>query len=164
MFYKCNNAACLWDGVYGETRFNKKHEKLCPNCGNVVINYAQFCTEHFLQTHPNYIFVFGDNSIRKGCGGAAKLRKQYNTYGFITKRFPGTDSKAYYTVEEYTPIYKEEMIKLEKFCDKNYRSKILLSKIGSGLANKHNIWENIISVDINSLIRAYTNVYPLWLD
>jgi len=47
-----------------------------------------FVSRGYLQTHPEYIFVFGDNLDRKGKGGAAKLRDMPNSLGFITKRHP----------------------------------------------------------------------------
>ena len=43
-------------------------------------------TQKYLREHSNEIFVFGDNILRKGHGGAAALRNEPNTYGFITKK------------------------------------------------------------------------------
>jgi hypothetical protein len=33
-----------------------------------------YITKKYLENHPNHIFVFGDNSLRQGKGGAASLR------------------------------------------------------------------------------------------
>jgi len=41
-------------------------------------------TAQYLKENPDHIFVFGDNTVRKGFGGAAKFRDFPNTYGFVT--------------------------------------------------------------------------------
>jgi len=51
-------------------------------------NIPNHMTKEYLRAHPEVIFVFGDNLIHRGKGGAAKLRDEPNTYGFITKKYP----------------------------------------------------------------------------
>ena len=68
-------------------------------------------TKKFLQENPNVIFVFGDNLLRKGKGGAAKLRDEPNTYGFITKKAPNNQDSSFYRPIEYRYIFEEELRK-----------------------------------------------------
>lgn len=118
-------------------------------------------TGEFLEANPNCIFVFGDNTIRKGKGGAASLRDYTNTYGFITKRFPSYDDNDYYGIEEYKQIYLDELIKLKEFITKNDDKIFLISPIGSGLANRFGIWDNIIKPNLKNDLKEFNNI--LWL-
>lgn len=121
-------------------------------------------TREYLQSHPNEIFVFGDNLKRKGTGGAAILRNEPNTYGFITKKYPSHDDKAYYHPEEYLPVYLEEMEKFKDFihlkqnCDKIF----LMSRIGGGIANKYKIWEEVIEPRIKLDLIDSVAIRYLW--
>jgi hypothetical protein len=45
----------------------------------------------YLRSHPDHVFVFGDNLLGRGLGGAAALRREPNTFGFITKKRPDND-------------------------------------------------------------------------
>lgn len=119
-------------------------------------------TKEFLRNNPNYIFVFGDNTLRKGKAGAAKLRDEPNTYGFITKKFPSNRDNAFFTIESYKPIFQEELFKLEMEIRKSQGVVWLLSACGSGLANKYKIWENIIHPEFERLERTYQNVRLLF--
>jgi hypothetical protein len=120
-------------------------------------------TREFLRAHPNYIFVFGDNLLRRGTGGAAALRDVPNTYGFITKKTPTHDDAAYFTPEEYADVFKEEYGKLAVAIDYNgdTNTKYFISKLGSGLANKFGIFEQVINPRILDLDK-YPNVTLLW--
>ena len=70
---------------------------------------AQMLTEN-----PSWVFVFGDNTLRRGLGGAAKLRYHPQSYGFITKKYPTYEDSAFYKPEEYKEVYKQELEKLKK--------------------------------------------------
>lgn len=101
-------------------------------------------TKKYLLAHPNHIFVFGDNTLREGKGGAAKLRDSRNTYGFITKRYPGREPADYYEVSEYIEIFRKELILLKMYIKKHSDKLFLISKLGAGLANKYGIFEHVI--------------------
>lgn len=68
--------------------------------------------EKFLRDNPDHIFVFGDNRLRTGKGGAAKLRDEPNVYGFITKKFPNNQESSFYRPEEYQKVFEREIEKL----------------------------------------------------
>ncbi|MFW6247319.1 MAG: hypothetical protein ACOC22_04075 [bacterium] len=67
----------------------------------------EIITRKYLKENPEHIFVFGDNLLRKGYGGAAKLRDLPNTYGFITKKYPDNKDESFYTPDEYMIFIKE---------------------------------------------------------
>ena len=121
----------------------------------------QIITKQYLQDNPNYVFVFGDNALRTGYGGAAQLRDQPNTYGFITKKYPSNRNSAFYRPEEYSLIFEFELEllcdEIEKFTDNIY----LISKLGSGLANKYLIYEKVIESGIKAL-NKYSNIKFLY--
>lgn len=117
-------------------------------------------TRAFLRAHPNYVFVFGDNLVRRGTGGAAALRDEPNTHGFITKKTPAHDDAAYFTPEEYAEIFKEEYAKLS-MAIRYTTNKYLISKVGSELANKFGIFEEVIHPRILDLDK-HPNAIFLW--
>jgi len=121
----------------------------------------EIITEDYLNANPNFIFVFGDNLKRVGCGGAAKLRHLPNTYGFITKKAPSNKDEDYYKPEEYHDIFMDEVDKLHEEIFNNPDKIYLISKLGSGLANKYKIWECLISVYIE-VFSEYENVRLLF--
>lgn len=115
----------------------------------------------FLEDNPNCIFVFGDNTIRRGKGGAAALRDYPNTYGFITKKFPANNDKDFYTVEEYINVYNDELRKLIDALMVSGDKVFLISPVGSGLANRFGIWEQIIKPKLKEDLKEFKNI--IWL-
>lgn len=111
----------------------------------------KYVTEEFLRNNPNVIFVFGDNLIRKGKGGAAKLRDEPNTYGFITKKAPNNNDESFYRPPEYADVFYAELLQLAKEIEKNPEKTFLVSKLGGGLANKYKIYEVIIEAGLKKL-------------
>ena len=118
-------------------------------------------TKEFLIKYPNHIFVFGDNTIRKGTGGAAKLRYLPNTYGFITKRLPNNQPSSFYTQKEYADVFVNEMVKLIERISSSPHQVFLISRLGGGLANKHGIHEAIIAPGLE-ILKAFGNVRFLY--
>ncbi len=118
-------------------------------------------TRQYLREHPDHIFVFGDNIIKQGYEGAAALRDAPNTYGFITKRFPDNLIDASYTPRSYIWFFPEELLKLGNAIKEHPDKLFLISQLGSGLANRHCIWEKVIKSGIE-ILRNYPNVIFLW--
>lgn len=119
-------------------------------------------TEEFLINNPSCIFVYGDNTQGKGKAGAAQFRDMPNTYGFITKRYPCTQDRCYYTQDEYKAVYDNEIEKLKFEIYSNPQKTYLISKLGSELANKFGIFEAIIASRIKEDLKGYRNVKFLW--
>ena len=114
-------------------------------------------TKEFLRENPDVIFVFGDNTIRKGKGGAALLRDEPNTYGFITKKYPNNKDESFYRVFEYKHVFRVEMRKLLNDIITNPDKTFIITKLGAGLANKYSIYERIIKPGLEEL-KIYKNV------
>lgn len=121
-------------------------------------------TREHLREHKDEIFVFGDNCMRNGYGGAAALRDEYNTYGFITKLRPDNADDSFFKPTEYEKIYEQEMRRLLTFMCYQNRKLFLISKIGAGLANRHHIFENVINVRIHKDLENTKNYVLLWED
>lgn len=115
-------------------------------------------TKDYLANNPDHIFVFGDNTLRYGKGGAAVLRDVPNTYGFITKKMPNNRVESFYKPQEYLPVFMKEMEKLIDRIEAEPEHTFLISKIGSGLANKYKIYELIIKPILAKLDEKYGNV------
>ena len=116
----------------------------------------------YLKEHPNEVFVFGDNVERKGKKGAAILRDEPNSYGFITKRYPSNFDKAFYKPSNYKEVYKEEIKWLIKEITNNPNKIYLISQVGAGLANRYKIFEEIIKPNIKKDLKKFENVRFLW--
>lgn len=116
-------------------------------------NIPDHITKAFLRENPNVIFVFGDNTIRKGKGGAARLRDEPNTYGFITKKYPNNQDSSFYRPEEYKKIFHREMMKLLDFMSENTDKIFIITKLGGGLANRYHIYEQVIRPGLKLLSR-----------
>ena len=120
-------------------------------------------TEKFLDENTNIMFVFGDNLSRMGKGGAAKLRHHPQSWGFITKKYPSNKDSSFYEVEEYKPIFKAEMELLKaKLMETEHTHTWLISPVGSGLANKYHIWEEIIKPEMDKELILFPNAIRLW--
>lgn len=64
--------------------------------------YKRKITRSFIQAHPDYIFLFGDNTIRQGYGGQAKeMRGEPNAIGIVTKRFPSMEFGSLFTDADF---------------------------------------------------------------
>jgi hypothetical protein len=119
-------------------------------------------TKEFLDSHPNVIFVFGDNLNRMGIGGAAMLRNHNQSYGFITKKVPTNELSSFYKPKEYQEVFHQEVNKLKEFIKDNPKKLFLISKIGAGLADKFFIFETIIRKQLPKELEYFKNVVLLW--
>lgn len=118
-------------------------------------------TKAYLRKHPDHIFVFGDNLIRKGKGGAATLRDEPNTYGFITKKKPNNSDGSFYRPDEYKEKFEVELRRLIKEIEKNPNKTFLISMLGGGLANKYKIFQKVIKPGL-TVLENYDNIVFLY--
>lgn len=114
-------------------------------------------TKSYLRNNPNHVFVFGDNLKRKGYGGAATLRDEPNTYGFITKKAPNNNDGSFYRPDEYKEKFDVELKRLIKEIEKNPDKVYLISQLGGGLANKYGIYQKVIKNGL-TILEKFDNV------
>jgi len=119
-------------------------------------------TREYLRKNPNHIFVFGDNTLRQGKGGAAALRDEPNTWGFISKILPNNSPEAFYTPDTYRPVYYVEIEKLKSHIFQNQDKTFLISQLGSGLANRYQIYEKVIQPNLKNDLAEFNNIEFLW--
>ena len=115
-------------------------------------------TREYLDEHPDVVFVFGDNTIRRGTGGAAALRDHPQSYGFITKRRPNNLDSSFFTPDDYPEIFEEEMSGLIAEIESHPQKRFMISKLGGGLANRYRIHHMIIAPRLKQLAMQYSNV------
>jgi hypothetical protein len=128
-----------------------------------MARYENFImSEDFLDKNKRAIFVFGDNTLRQGYGGAAALRDHPQTYGFITKKYPDNHDTSFYKPEDYNSIFFDELIKLRVLISDEPFKTFYISQLGAGLANKYNIWEKVIKEGLENNLQQYPNVVFLW--
>ena len=126
--------------------------------------YKEFkISKEFLNENPNARFVFGYNTVRKGCGVAAKLRDHPSAIGFVTKKLPNNEDASFYKPEEYSPIFFAELQKLHDLILKNPDKTFYISKLGGGLANKYRIWDLFIHHNLVLKLEKFDNVIFCWL-
>ena len=122
----------------------------------------KYVDAEFLRQNPDCIFVFGDNLERIGKGGAAVVRDEPNTYGFITKKQPRNVDSAFYRPTEYRNVYRKELERFVAEVIDNPDKCYLISKLGAGLANRFNIFEEIIERNLKKDLQELENVSFLW--
>jgi len=155
-----------WEYFDDEDSFTRKHRR---EAGRSDVWHEKrltdevFVTKCFLNSHQECIFVFGDNTVRKGIGGAAKLRNELNSYGFITKKYPSHSDNSYYRPDEYGSVFDNEVCLLLDKITKQKDKIFLISKLGAGLANKYNIYEKIIARNLYDRVFCYGQPNILFL-
>lgn len=66
-----------------------------------ICKFKGYWTEKDALNHPTWLFVFGDNDIKKGCRCQAIIRNCPNAVGIPTKKYPALTSPSFYTDDEY---------------------------------------------------------------
>jgi len=129
----------------------------------IVAKYKNILiTDSFLRDNPDAYFIFGDNLIRKGYGGAAALRDHPQAIGFVTKKFPDNRDTSFYQPGEYERFFFEELKSLENLIQMQSDKTFYISQLGGGLANRYKIWEVLIQPNIIGKLRKFDNVVFCW--
>jgi len=121
-------------------------------------------THEFLDRDSNAYVIFGDNLIKKGFGGAAKLRDHPHAIGFITKKYPDNKDESFYRPEEYSPVFFEELEKLKVMIKRKPDKTFYITQLGGGLANKFRIWQTLIHHNLVMSLEKFENVVFCWKD
>lgn len=139
--------------VYDYVQLNDNYKR--QRCQFRIPNFT--VTSHYLRTHKNVYFIFGDNLVHRGRGGAAALRDEPNALGFVTKKYPNNNPDSFYKVDEYYEVFNKESSKYCELMSYYPNCFFLFSKLGSGLANKYCIFEKILEPWLLSLENKYPN-------
>lgn len=84
------------------------------------------------QKHPEYLFVFGDNTDRTGFGGQACIRNCENSFGIRTKKFPNTSPTSYFTDRDYLWFQKLIDDDIYNLLQLNRKKAVILAAGGYG--------------------------------
>lgn len=101
-----------------------------------MIRYQRYIKRADLVNNPQWLYVFGDNMVRRGLGGQAKeMRGEPNAVGIITKRFPSMSEGAFLTdkdYDEWVRMSKSDIARLE-----GHDGVVIwpANGVGTGLAN-----------------------------
>lgn len=62
-------------------------------------------TRYDVVTHPDWIFLFGDNTDQRGLGGQAKeMRGEFNVIGIPTKWLPDNKAASFFNDSQFNHI------------------------------------------------------------
>lgn len=96
----------------------------------------RYITREYVRRHPGWLFVFGDNELRKGLGGQAReMRGEKNAVGIRTKRAPEPD--AYWSDDDFIThrrMIDADLEPIEKMLSDGGIVVLPTRGIGSGLA------------------------------
>jgi hypothetical protein len=87
--------------------------------------------------NPDKLYIFGDNTFRKGTGGQAQIRHCDNSYGICTKWAPNTTDGAYFIDSiNCLEIVERDIHELIKISKTNKYTEIIFPEdgLGSGLS------------------------------
>ena len=104
-----------------------------------IIIYDTFWNIKDTRENPNYLFVFGDNDIKKGKKGQAVIRDEPNALGIPTKKFPSFNISSFYYDSEFEDNKKKIDLAInniiKNFMKKKYTRLVIPSNgFGTGLS------------------------------
>jgi len=115
-------------------------------------------TRNNLRENRDILFLFGDNSTRKGLGGQAKeMRGEPNSLGIVTKKFPSNEKDSFYSDEDFyvwLELFSGDMENLAEKVNSGKYKTIVIPPLGTGLADLPNrapkIW-NYLKIILDNL-------------
>ena len=105
----------------------------------MTLLYIKKYTRNYIRTHPDWLFIFGDNLERAGFGGqAGEARGEPNAIGIATKRSPSMEPTAFFSDADYEKWFAAEKETMNKLFSASKSGRTIvwpLDNIGTGLAN-----------------------------
>jgi len=120
----------------------------------MTLLYIKSYTRAYINTHPDWLFVFGDNLARTGLGGqAAEARGEPNAIGIATKMLPTMEPSAFLADSNYDAWFAAERPTFNRLYEAAKAGRTIiwpLDGIGTGLARLEQkaplIWREIDNV------------------
>ena len=107
-----------------------------------IYRTSKIVTRDKLKENLDVLYLFGDNSIRKGLGGQAKeMRGEPNSLGIVTKKFPSNEKGSFYSNEDFyfwLELFSGDMKNLAEKVNSGKYKAIVIPPIGIGLADLPN--------------------------
>lgn len=72
-----------------------------------VIVWKGEWTRDDCKDNRRYLFVYGDNLMRSGCKGQARLRGERNAMGIVTKKKPNMKETSFYSDADYNDATRQ---------------------------------------------------------
>lgn len=66
----------------------------------MAVEVVQVVSVELLRRHPEKVYVFSDNLLRRGLGGQTAIRNEPNAYGVPTKRSQSLNGAAFFSDQE----------------------------------------------------------------
>ncbi len=129
-----------------------------------IITFDGYWTIDTVRSMPKYLFVFGDNDVKKGTGGQAIIRHEENAIGIPTKKLPNNAKTSFYTDDEYESniskidnAIEEIFIKVK---EEDYEGIVLpIDGFGTGLAKLKDYAPRTL-IYLENKIEEIKNTYP----
>jgi hypothetical protein len=120
----------------------------------VTLLYISRYTREYIRSHPDWLFVFGDNLARAGLGGQAKeARGEPNAVGIATKRLPDMTQESFFSDLDYEEWFAAESATFRRLHEAAQRGRTVvwpMDGIGTGLAGLEKkapeIWQELENI------------------
>lgn len=130
---------------------------LPKNTKSTVIQIDKYYRQ-MVKDNPHCLFIFGDNTERKGFGGQAIIRGLPNTFGIVTKILPNITEESFMSDDnpEHLELIKKDLEDLNKlYIEKEYNLVFPTCGLGTGLAQLPKKAPNIYQFLITYLNDTY---------
>jgi hypothetical protein len=123
---------------YPDYKITKTKHSLLGKKPEAVVQKEYFSIEQ-CSKNPNFLYVFGDNTLRVGKAGQAQIRDCPNSIGICTKRLPSISEEAYFTDSKSDwEIIKRDLDNLRQVSGSYDRIIFPYDGLGTGLSDMPN--------------------------
>lgn len=121
------------------------------------IEYTDNLTVEMCKANPAKVFVFGDNLAGYGTAGQACIRKEPNSFGIPTKRYPSMAAGSFFT--DYECERNHVLTALRELYTIGRRQTIVFPKngIGTGMA-KMSRYSPTIYAEMNEILMKHFGI------
>jgi hypothetical protein len=131
--------------------------KQIPNQTILIKSYSV----DLLRQNKDILYVFGDNSLRKGCKGQAIIRYHPNSIGVITKLRPSMSPGSFLVdgIEAHRQMVLSDLRRLYKLAEASPQTIVAFPAygLGTGLAKMRQNCPHLFQ-EMNSIIETYFGI------